>query len=263
MSEKRIHGAAAPLTVSQNFLTSSRTIRRLLQKTDLSAKDVVYEIGPGKGHITRELLKTGAMVRAIELDSRLCTRLREAFPETARFSLRQGDFLKIPLPAKESYKVFSNIPFSRTTEIFRKLTEAPNPPEAAWLIMEYGAAKRFSTLPAAKAGTISRIAQSLQPFFEIRIVDKIDRREFHPAPSVNAALLSIRRKENPDLPLLERAAYRKFLEAARAYGLQRVLTKRQISTALKLAGLPPLSADSNLLYVQWLCLFRCWKKFGG
>lgn len=261
MPKNQIHGASAPLSVSQNFLTSSRTICRLLKKTDISANDVVYEIGPGKGHITRELLKTGAAVRAIELDPQLCARLRKAYPETAHFSLRQGDFLKAPLPAKGSYKVFSNIPFSRTTEIFRKLTEAPNPPAEAWLIMEYGAAKRFSTLPAAKTGAISMIARSLQPFFEIRIVDKIDRQEFHPAPSVNAALLSIRRKKNPDLPLSERAAYRKFLEITRIHGLQRVLTKRQISTALRLAGLAPFSTDSNLLYVQWLCLFRCWQKF--
>lgn len=263
MPENRIHGAFAPLTVSQNFLTSSHTIRRLLQKTDISPGDVVYEIGPGKGHITRALLKTGATVRAIELDPRLCARLRETCSETARFSLKQGDFLKTPLPSKGSYKVFSNIPFSRTTEIVRKLTEAPNPPAAAWLIMEYGAAKRFSTQPAAGDGTVSMTARSLQPFFEIRIADKIDRTEFHPAPRVNAALLSIRRKETPDLPLSQRASYRKFLEIARTRGLQNVLTKRQISTALKLAGLPPVSADSNLLYVQWLCLFRCWQTFGG
>lgn len=49
MPKNRCRGRAAPISVSQNFLTSSRTIRRLLAHSDLKSGDLVYEIGPGKG----------------------------------------------------------------------------------------------------------------------------------------------------------------------------------------------------------------------
>lgn len=256
MPKNKYHGKAAPISVSQNFLTSSRTIRRLLAVSDLKSGDLVYEIGPGKGHITRELLKTGALVRAVELDPSLYARLSAAFAGEPGLSLRRGDFLASPLPKTGSYKVFSNIPFSRTTDILRKLTRSPNPPAAAWLIVEEGAAKRFCSNKA-------KSALALRPFFDVSTACRIDRKEFHPAPSVDCALLCIRRKENPDLPLADRALYREFLEQVWKKGLRSLLTKRQISTALRLAGLPQPVPDSNLLYVQWLCLFRCWRQFGN
>ncbi len=255
MPKNKCHGKGAPISVSQNFLTSARAIRRLLGFSDLKSGDLVYEIGPGKGHITRELLKTGALVRAVELDHKLYARLSAAFAGEPGLSLRQGDFLAFSLPKTGSYKVFSNIPFSRTTDILRKLTQSSNPPAAAWLIVEEGAAKRFCS-------SKSKSALALRPFFDVSIACRIDRKEFHPAPSVDCALLCIRRREKPDLPLTDRALYREFLDQAWKNGLRGLLTKRQITTALRLAGLPRPAPDSNLLYVQWLCLFRCWRQFG-
>lgn len=250
MPKNRFHGAGAPLSVSQNFLTSGYTIRRLLSLARLEPEGMVYEIGPGKGHITRELLGHCRVVRAAELDPVLCGRLEQAFGGQAGFSLYRGDFLKMPLPRTGRYQVFSNIPFSQTTAILRKLTQAPNPPAGAWLILEEGAAKRFSR------------DLSLRPFFTVKIKTIIDRREFHPAPSVNAALLELCPKARPDLPMEQREAFRNFLQAAKRKGLRSLLTKRQIAAALRLEKLPPCPADGNMLYVQWLCLFRCWQTMG-
>ena len=86
-ANRRPKPAPAPLWASQNFLTSSRTIRRLLACTDISPQDLVVEIGPGKGHITRELLPRCGSVLAAELDSALCARLRERFAGEARLRL--------------------------------------------------------------------------------------------------------------------------------------------------------------------------------
>ncbi len=166
----------APLWASQNFLTSSRTIRRLLACTDISPQDLVVEIGPGKGHITRELLPRCGSVLAAELDSALCARLRERFAGEARLRLWQGDFLTMPLP-KGPYKVFANIPFSHTTDILRRLSQAPNPPACAWLVVERGAAMRF-----AGQGRPGLSALMLAPFFQVRIAASIPREQFHPAP---------------------------------------------------------------------------------
>lgn len=89
----------------------------------------MLEIGAGKGRITRCLAQYSGSVIAYELDPALAARLEGRLPENVR--LYCADFLTAPLP-RTPYKVFANIPFSRTTEILRKLTAAPlaarNPP---------------------------------------------------------------------------------------------------------------------------------------
>ena len=256
MPENKRRSHSAPLWASQNFLTSGLVISRLLDTAQIFPEDLVLEIGPGKGHITRQLLDRCSQVAAIEADPVLCTRLRERFAGEPRFSLRQGDFLQTPLP-KRPYKVFANIPFSLTTAIIRRLTSASNPPAGIWLVVELGAAKRFAGQPRENLTSLS-----LRPFFQVRVVAGIPRREFHPAPRVDAALLEILPRQMPDLPLSEREAYRKFLDRSWKQGLESTLTKRQISTALRLAGLPSPGVDQNMKYVQWLCLFRCWRERG-
>jgi len=256
MPKNNNHAPSAPLWAGQNFLTSGRAVRRLLDAAAIGQQDLVVEIGSGRGHITRELLPRCGRLLAAELDPALCRRLTERFGGQPNFRLYQGDFLQMPLP-KEPYKAFANIPFGRTTEILRRLTNAPNPPEAAWLIVEQGAAKRFAGRPGENLTSLT-----LRPFFQVRLAAFVPRTEFHPAPRVDAALLELVRRDQPDLPLTERRLYRAFLERAWKRGLGSMLTRRQAAVAPRLAGLPP-AEDANLKYVQWLCLFRCWSALPG
>ncbi len=235
-------------TISQNFLTSSRTIHQLLALTDLSADDTVLEIGAGKGHITRALAQRCSRVLTYEIDPALASRLTGKLPANVR--LYPADFLRAPLP-KGPYKVFANIPFSITTDILRKLTEGPNPPRAAWLIMEKGAAMRF-----CGAGREAAASLMLKPWWDVRIVHRLRREDFHPMPRVDCVLLELRRRAVPDVPLREKRDWAVFVARGQQLGLRSMLTPRQISHALREAGIP---MSATLRYVQWLCLFRCWK----
>ena len=246
-----------PYSFSQNFLTSKKTLKFLLSKTDISKTDHVIEIGAGKGHITRMLSDNCKYVTSYEIDKTLYNTLEST--KNVKFICK--DFLETKLPGKIPYKVFSNIPFSITTDIVRKLTTADNPPNSAWLIMEYGSAMRFSGLPYDKA-----VSLSLKPFFNVEILCKVNRREFHPMPSVDAALLHIEKRRDPDLPLSQRNAFCDFVKHGMQEGFsgkKGLLTKKQVSTALRLAGLEQLHPSETMRYVQWLCLFRCWDKFCG
>lgn len=236
-------------SVSQNFLTSTKTIRSLLALTDLTAGDTVLEIGAGKGHITRMLAERCSRVLTYEIDPVLSARLSGNLPDNVR--LFPADFLRAPLP-KGPYKVFANIPFSITTDILHKLTEGPNPPQAAWLIMEKGAAMRF-----CGQGRESTASLLLKPWWEMRIIHRLRREDFHPMPRVDCVLLELRRKEMPDISLRERRQWAMFIARCQQLGLRRLFTPKQISQAMREAGIP-LSA--TLRYVQWLCLFRCWKR---
>lgn len=248
------NGKVMPFSVSQNFLTSRKTIDRLLRLTDLSEADTILEIGAGKGHITKALADTGKQVVTYEIDQKLAEKLAPQLPNNVR--LIPNDFLRCPLP-KGTYKVFANIPFSRTTEIVRKLTDAENAPQSMWLIMEKGAAKRFCGQPRE-----SRISLQIKPFFDAQIVYHFRREDFHPMPRVDVVMLEFKHKLQPDLPVSQQAAFSAFFEQVHRKGLYKLLTKKQVSTALRLAGLPPIEPSGNMQYVQWLCLFRCWQQFG-
>ena len=245
------------LTISQNFLTSRKTIDRLISKTTLSGSDTVLEIGAGKGHITKALSKRCQCVISYELDQSLYAKLNPQLKDNVK--LYNADFLKCKLP-KQQYKVFANIPFSRTSEIIKKLTAYDNLPTAIWLIMEKGAAKRFLGLPTESPSSLL-----LKPFYDGKIIWHFDREDFHPAPRVDTVLLELKLKQQYDISPHQRSAFSAFINHSIRYGIygsHALLTKKQVSTALRLARLPQIQISGDISYIQWLCLFRCWQTFG-
>lgn len=249
--------SALPLSISQNYLTSGALIRRLLQKTSLRNTDHVLEIGPGKGHITRHLLPRCRRVTAVEKDAALHTRLAGQFAGEEKLSLCQQDFLHWPLP-KGPYKVFANIPFSATSAIVRRLALAKNAPQEMWLTMEKGAAKRAMGKP--REGTLSLL---VGPFYTVRVAYHFRREDFHPAPGVDVVLLHFAKKTPTDVSAEEIAAYTRFIEGARRRGIHAYLSKKQVSRALREGGFAAEFTPHNALYVQWLCLFRCCRRFAA
>lgn len=240
---------------SQNFLTDRRLIQKIISFSNIGKEDTVLEIGTGKGHLTEALCHRSGCVRSVEIDRKLFERTGSKLSHLTNLQLICGDFLEYPLPSKGKYKVFSNIPFFITTQIIEKLTGAPNPPTDIWLIMEKGAAGRFCGIP--KESTKSLL---LKPGWDMKILYRFRREDFHPMPHTNSVLLHFSRKETPDLPRSSFGTYRKFIEHSMKYGLwgkQGLLTRRQVSTALRQAGFPPAHEDGVTLYIQWLCLFRC------
>ena len=247
-----------PIWVSQNFLTSKKIIRRLICKTSISTNDHVIEIGPGKGHITSILLQCCQKVSAIELDLNLYNKLLSKYSQYSNLNLYHKDFMKWNLPAHGEYKIFSNIPFCHTTDILRKLTECKNPPQEAWIIMEKGAAKRFMGLPNENLRSLT-----IKPMYDMRIIYFFNREDFHPMPKVDVVMVHLKKKPTCDIPAAEWRDYQSFitigLKNNRA-GLLSVLTKRQLSRACKIAGVSDL-VSAEILYIQWLCLFRCYYKY--
>jgi 23S rRNA (adenine-N6)-dimethyltransferase len=217
---------------SQNFLTSGQVIRRVARLAGLNQQDHVMEIGPGKGHITRELLPRCGQVTAVEIDPALCAYLQAKFAGARNLRLVRGDFLALPLP-RGPYKVFANIPFNRTTDIVRKLTLGSRPPNEAWLVMEKGAAKRFLGVPYEGPASLR-----LKPWFEGEVLYYFRREDFHPMPAADIVLLHLKRRPAADIAPVQRGAWMRFTAAR-------------------------LPAARDTLYIQWLCLFRRYWDRGG
>ncbi len=142
------------------------------------------EIGSGRGALTLPLSRVAQRVIAVEIDTTLIANLRSQFDD--RIELVRGDFLQTPLPSAP-YKVFGNVPFSRTTDIVSKLVRAPNPPRDAWQVVQREAAHRFCGPPYVRESLWSL---RLKPAWHVEIVDRLRRVDFDPPPSVESVLLA-------------------------------------------------------------------------
>lgn len=248
----------AQLSNSQNFITNRKLIHKITHLSNIGKKDTVIEIGTGKGHLTEALCQMSRNVCSVELDQRLYENAKARLSQFSNLKLIQGDFLKYSLPIKGDYKVFANIPYFITTQIIEKLTENLNPATDIWLVMEKGAAKRFTGVSKDTEKSLL-----LKVNWEMKTIYHFRREDFHPLPSVDSVLVHFSRKALPDLTRSEYAAFKKFISVSREYGFggkKSLLTKKQVTTALKQAGLPHAHENGVTLYIQWLCLFRCYQR---
>lgn len=239
---------------SQNFITNQKLIQRIIRLSNINKNDTVLEIGTGKGHLTQALCREAKYVYSIEIDRKLYESAGKRLEEYSNLKLIHGDFLKYNLPIKGSYKVFSNIPFFITTPIVDRLTRGADQPSDIWLIMEKGAAKRFMGLPKETEKSLL-----LKVHWEMKTIYHFRKEDFHPMPSVDSVLLYFSRKAAPDLNRNEYQDFCKFIDYSLKNGIggkKGLLTKRQVTMALKQAGLLHAHEDGVTLYIQWLCLFR-------
>ena len=136
--------------LGQHFLKTPWAARALAQAVGIGAKDTVLEIGPGKGALTRELLKTGARVVAIEKDEILADFLREKFAveiASGLLTMVPGDIRDISpeeLDLKDgTYVVAANIPYYITGEIIRQFLTTRAKPRAMALLVQKEVAQRI------------------------------------------------------------------------------------------------------------------------
>ncbi len=250
------------LSHSQNFLKDAKFVSNLIDRTDLTRDDVVIEIGPGKGIITNQLARKVKKVIAVEYDPQLAKKLREQ-NTYQNIEVVQADFLSWNLP-KDKYQVFANIPFNMTADMVNKLLTAQNPPASTYLIMQDLAAERFIGVPVAVNSQVSIL---LQPFYEMGIVQKIDRRQFEPVPTINAVLAKFIKRKAPLVDPKLQQLYRDFvifgynqwkptvLEAFKA-----VFSGKQISIIRNKFNLKNLK-PSELEVSQWIGLFDSFTHF--
>ena len=190
---------------SQHFLCNPPLVDQLVRASSLSKNDLVLEIGPGRGALTRALLAAAGQVIAVERDPALCAWLRAHLPHP-RLQLVEADFRAAPLPAPP-YKVFANLPYAITADAIRKLLlDGPSPSEC-WLILQKEAADKF--IPGPPHTTLA--ANLYYPWWQLRLAHTFRRADFAPPPAVDSVLLHIARRPAPLLPIARQPAYHDFV----------------------------------------------------
>ena len=248
--------------LSQHFLRSRSLAVSLIAQAPVERNDLVVEIGPGRGILTRELACRCREVVAIEVDEALSAALRARFLGNSRITIIRSDFLRFRLP-DAPYKVLGNIPFNRTAAIVRRLVQADRPPQDAYLVIQLEAAERFAGCPWSRE-TMSSLL--LKPWWQIEIARRFRRTDFDPPPGVDAVALWLARRTRPLVDGFEAGDYRRFIRSC--FGrdgrsirrcLRSEFTRTQIQRLSRDVRFDPAGPPRGLTFDHWLALFRFWR----
>jgi 16S rRNA (adenine1518-N6/adenine1519-N6)-dimethyltransferase len=206
--------------LGQHFLVDANILRVIGRLADLQPEDVVLEIGPGLGVLTRYLAERVAHVHAVELDRSLEPHL----PRTANVSLHWGDALRLDLGAYGANKLVSNLPYNVATPIIVESLDGI-PGLQSWCVMvQREVADRLFARPSTKSyGAVSVLVQLA---VERTGFHPVSRDVFRPRPNVESALVAFRRTELP--PDWQRV--KRIVEAAFAH------RRKTLPNSLALAG---------------------------
>lgn len=181
----------AKKSLGQNFLKSERALFKICEAGSLSQGDVVLEIGPGKGALTKKLLEKGAQVVAVEKDDSLVVLLNEIFEKEIKegqLKLINEDILDFEIPKKiGSYKIIANIPYNITGAIFKKFLEEERQPERMVLLVQKEVAKRIM----AQDGKESILSISIKAYGTPKYLMTVGKKLFSPSPKVDSAIILI------------------------------------------------------------------------
>jgi len=250
-------------SLSQNFLTDPDALDAIVAAAELSAGERVVEIGPGLGVLTRRLLAAGASVLAVELDPRLAEFLRRELFGVDGFELIEADALSLhqrDLFPSQSFKVVANIPYHITSPLLHTLLEGERPPELTVLLVQREVAERV----AAPPGGMSYLSVFAQNVAAAEVVARVPAASFEPAPAVDSAVLRLRRRDQPIVPVgparepfyrVVQAGFRQRRKQVHN-GLSRelVVERAAVHSALSSCGIDPDRRPQTLTIEEWACL---------
>jgi 16S rRNA (adenine1518-N6/adenine1519-N6)-dimethyltransferase len=179
--------------LGQHFLVDENILAVIGRLAELDPADVVLEVGPGHGFLTRYLAARVARVHTVEIDRSLAPRLADL---PANVELEYGDALAVDLGRFEPTKLVSNLPYSIATPLVVESLDAL-PTVGQWCVMvQREVADRFFALPGTKAyGAVSVLVQLAA---ERTGFHPVSRTVFRPPPNVDSALVAFRRKRSPE-----------------------------------------------------------------
>lgn len=254
-------GVVPKRSLGQHFLADPNILDVIGRLAGLAQPDVVLEVGPGLGVLTRYLADRVAHVHAIELDRRLGEALADVAARP-NVDLQWGDALKLDLaalaPAPE--KLVANLPYNVATPLVME-TVAGLPGIVSWCVMvQREVADRFFAPPSTKAyGAVSVL---LQLAAERTGFHPVSRAVFRPPPNVDSALVAFRRR---DAVPTEFGAVRHLVEAAfghrrktlpNAVSLAGIATRDRAVTALAEIGRPADIRAEALSPAEFVALER-------
>ncbi len=255
--------------LGQHFLTDPKILDRIASACVAHAGEVVLEIGPGRGGLTRALAARAARVVAIEADRRLAIALREELAGTG-VTLVAGDALRVPWPPADV--VCGNIPYQITSPLIEKALAATAPgsggraasrrPRVVFLVQRE-VADRLAARPGSSAW--GALSAGVQLVAEVEKLFRVRAGAFHPRPRVESALVRLVPRAVPLVAPAEVPKVRALIRGCfqgRRRQLARTLRERWVpepgeaERLLATAGIAPAARVETLAPAELVALAR-------
>ncbi len=266
--------------LGQHFLIDEEMLRLVTSAAELAPTDIVMEIGPGLGILTRELAKQVGWLAAIELDSKLAASLKQTLASFSNVTIINEDILKIDpatllqqqqarfpaaIGSPFSYKVVANLPYYITSPVLRHFLEASIKPQIMVVMVQ----KEVAEAIVAEPGQMSLLTISVQFYGKPVIINYVPARCFYPAPEVDSAILKVALYPKPvvevtderDFFNLVRAGFtasRKQFCNSLSQGLG--LPKTEVLPLLQEAGIMPQRRAETLTLEEWAQLWQVFTR---
>jgi len=212
----RNNGIRPNFTYGQNFLIDDIVLQDIVDDAKVSSKDIILEIGPGVGNLTKHLCQKARFVLSIEKDPKffpILKAIKKEHPDNFRFEIADAlEFNFQDFFAKEgfkSYSVVANIPYYITGKILQMFMTAKFKPESITVLTQKEVAQNICALP----GGLSVLAISVQLFGQPELLRVVPAKSFYPAPKVDSAVLRITLDKKLQYELQDEKKFFKILKA--------------------------------------------------
>ena len=244
--------------LGQNFLIDENVINTSIEKSNINEEDLVIEIGPGLGTLTKFLLEKAGRVICVELDKRMINILEERFFLYKNFDVINNDILKVDLNKiidenKQKYnlknaKIVANLPYYITTPIIMKLLENKINIESITVMIQKEVAERLSEIPGGK--NTGAITYTVYYYGETEKLLEVPKTAFIPEPSVTSEVIKINIRKEPPVKVEDEKSFFNLIKIAflqRRKTLLNSLTNNGISNKEELTSiLKSLDIDERI-----------------
>lgn len=209
-------------SLGQNFLINQNVVDRIVESSNISKEDLVIEIGPGLGTLTKELLEKAGKVISIELDKKMIKILQDRFSLYDNFEIIHEDVLKVRLnkiikEEKEkngfrTAKIVANLPYYITTPIIMKLLEDRLDLESITVMVQKEVADRLIAIPGEKE--TGAITYSVYYYATSEGILEVPNDSFIPEPEVNSKVIKLTIRKEPPVEVKSRGVMFKIIKSA-------------------------------------------------
>ncbi|MEY9930162.1 16S rRNA (adenine1518-N6/adenine1519-N6)-dimethyltransferase [Catenulispora sp. GP43] len=204
-------GVSPTKKLGQNFVIDPNTIRRIVRAGDVTADDVVVEVGPGLGSLTLGLLDVARRVVAVEIDPTLAAALPDTLAEFApgiaagevEFELVRSDALRVTeLPGPPPTALVANLPYNVAVPVLLHMLERFPSIERTLIMVQAEVADRLAAEPGGRVYGVPSV--KARWYADVKRAGSIGRSVFWPAPNVDSGLVRLDRRAVPPTTRAER-----------------------------------------------------------
>ena len=258
------YGIKANKSLGQNFLVNGEVVENIINCSKITQNDMVIEIGPGLGVLTKYLLEKAGKVLCIELDPKMVEILEDRFKFYSNFEILNEDVLKVDLNEIirknkmsdniKNVKIVANLPYYITTPIVMKLLEERLDIESITIMIQKEVADRLIEIPSQK--NKGAITYTVYYYGESEKIMEVPNSSFIPEPEVTSEVIKMNIRKKPAVEIDNPKVMFMIIKSAfmqRRKTLLNALTNAQVFSSkqegeniLKQIGLEPNVRAENL-----------------